>query len=88
MTQFYFPDELTSDEIQIFGEEYFHLVKSYRVKLKEKVRLFDGKGNVYLSEVIDIKNDQITLKILTKAKYEKKKKYYYYFSKYNKTRQI
>ncbi|MFQ3675361.1 MAG: RsmE family RNA methyltransferase [Endomicrobiia bacterium] len=73
MTQFYFPDEIVSDEVQIFGEEYFHLVKSYRIKLKEKVRLFDGKGNVYLSEVINIKNDRITLKILTKAKYEKKK---------------
>jgi len=75
MTQFYFPDSISSDEIQIFGDEYLHLVKSYRVKLKEKVRLFDGKGNIYFSEVKDIKNDKVILKILTKEKYEKKKNF-------------
>jgi 16S rRNA (uracil1498-N3)-methyltransferase len=73
MTQFYFPEKIVSNEIRLSGEEFIHLVKSFRIKIKEKVRLFDGQGNVYFSEVVDIKKNYLTLKILSKKSFEKKK---------------
>lgn len=72
MTQFYYPQKISSDEITLEGEEAYHLIKSYRVKTKEKIRLFDGNGNVYLAEVVNVCRDKVIVKILTKAYYERK----------------
>ncbi len=74
MTQFYYTGSLEHSEIKIENEEQQHLSKSHRVKKKEKIRLFDGKGNVCYCEVINVTKNFVELKVLTRIHYERKEK--------------
>ncbi len=67
MTQFYIPDiDKNSEEVIISSEETLHIIKSYRVKTGERIKLFNGVGDVFYGIVKKIADNVLTVKILEK----------------------
>lgn len=59
---------IRSSEVFLRGDEHHHLSKVARVKPKQKVWLFDGKGSEYLARVEEIASENTRLRILKQKK--------------------
>jgi 16S rRNA (uracil1498-N3)-methyltransferase len=65
MRNFYIPPNQTLDDIiLISGEERRHIVNVLRLKPGEHIRIFDGCGNEYLTQLRDFKDDTVVAEIL------------------------
>lgn len=77
MTQFYIP-YLKEDNnyVIVNGSEFHHIVKTYRAKLNDVIKIFNGKGLVCDAEVSLIKKDEVHLKILKKSIFTQEDKFF------------
>ncbi|GBE38571.1 MAG TPA: 16S rRNA (uracil(1498)-N(3))-methyltransferase [Nitrospirae bacterium] len=62
------PDELTSEQITITGEQAKHL-SVLRVKPDDQVFIFDGVGNRYTCEVLQSHKKEVTARLIKKEPY-------------------
>lgn len=75
MSQFFSPPEsVKGDKIFIEGKEAHHLLKVMRLKLGDRVTIFDGKGKTYLGVIIEERKKSAVVSILSKRKLEKLEK--------------
>ena len=56
--------ELHQNIICIDGEDVKHIQKALRLKKKDRITVSDGAGKGYLAEIIEVKNDQVAVKII------------------------
>ncbi len=67
--QRFFKDEIIEkNSIILTGDDKNHIVKSLRMQVGELVVVCDGKLNDYVCEIVNIKKDQVLLKVLKKGK--------------------
>jgi 16S rRNA (uracil1498-N3)-methyltransferase len=59
-------DEKNS-KLEVKGYDYKHLVKVLRKKIGDKLKITDGKRNIYVSEIVEIKSDSLRCRILSKS---------------------
>lgn len=60
-------DRFYSPDLEnIKGDEFHHLVRVLRYNIKDKVLVFDGNGNEYLCEIVEIEKNSAKLKKLEK----------------------
>ncbi len=76
MSQFYIPDITEHQEIATITKqsEVRHILKSHRKKVKDIIKIFNGKGWVFKAEIEETFKDKIICKIIEK-KYIKPKSY-------------
>jgi len=65
MHQFYTPD-ITSTTYTLSEEESKHCIRVLRLKLGDTIQLLDGKGTVFLAEIIDENAKKCAVKIIDK----------------------
>lgn len=58
-----FLNSLTRGEAQLVGNEAHHLQKVLRVKLGDKIKVFNGQGLEASAEVLALENGKVTLKL-------------------------
>lgn len=68
MTQFYVPDITEYQEIATITEqsEIRHILKSHRKKLKDIIKIFNGKGWIFKAEIEETFKNKIVCKIIEK----------------------
>ena len=59
----------SSEDIVLNKKNSHHLKNVLRVKAEQKVTLFNGRGDVFISVVKIINNNEIILKIISHEKY-------------------
>jgi len=75
MSQFFSPPEnIKGNKIFIEGEEAHHLLKVMRLKLGDRVTVFDGKGKIYSGVIIEERKKSAVVSILSKRKLKKLEK--------------
>ena len=70
--QIFYLKNIKSDFLE--GQEYNHCYNVLRKKVRDKIKLTDGKGNLYSAEIQEIKNRKIHLNKLKIIKSIKKNK--------------
>ena len=60
-------DLAISNTVQLEGASAHHLTNVLRVKLGDCINLFNGDGHHYLSKIIQIKRQQLTVEVLTQS---------------------
>ena len=71
---FYTPD-ISSDIYTLSEDESKHCVKVLRLKQGDKVRLIDGKGKLYISEIIDNHPKRCSVKVVEVIEKKSRKDY-------------
>ncbi|MDD5361494.1 MAG: RsmE family RNA methyltransferase [Ignavibacteria bacterium] len=59
-------DEKNS-KLEVKGYDYKHLARVLRKKTGDKLKITDGKRNIYTSEIVEIKSDSLKCRILSKS---------------------
>ena len=59
-------DGFWCDPVEIYGEEANHMIKVLRMKVGEKLTLFDGDGNCVDGEIEKIENKMVFVKVLNR----------------------
>jgi len=72
-------ENMTNDDVEIFGDDLNHLSKVLRLKIGDKVELSDNDKYKYSAEIINIKKDKAILKILNKTEIRKSLVNYFLF---------
>lgn len=70
--QFIVSSEISNKEFLLDEEESFHLKKVLRLKIGDKVKVFDGKKK-WVCEIIEFKNDRVLLRPIIKTEPATKK---------------
>lgn len=63
LERFYFPDGFGSDRLWVGGEEAHHLATVKRVRVGERVELFDGKGNACVAVVREVAKGRVLAEV-------------------------
>ena len=76
MSRFYVPKEsIKGNRIYISGKEAHHILDVMRLKLLDKVVVFDGTGSEYTGIVKEIKNRLLSIEILETRENAREEKY-------------
>lgn len=59
-------DGFWCDPVEIYGEEANHIIKVLRMKVGEKLTLFDGDGNCVDGEIEKIENKMVFVKVINR----------------------
>lgn len=59
------PQSLDTDPVSLEGEGFKHLAKVLRLRVGDKVELFDGEGRAYLGEIQEIGRDRAWISRVT-----------------------
>jgi 16S rRNA (uracil1498-N3)-methyltransferase len=63
------PEELTSDEVVITGDNARHLVLVLRIEAGEPIEILDGNGHKYTCTVNNVHKKEVVVRILNKENY-------------------
>ena len=64
------PENISNNEIRISGDDYKHIVKVMRHSVGDEIYVTDGKGEIFLSTIEDIKKDFLVASEKKALKYE------------------
>ncbi len=62
---------IENNENIIKGDEFYHLTKVLRKRNRDKVRLLNGKGEIFFGEIFKIEKDRAFVNIFEKKTYKK-----------------
>ncbi|MEG6520769.1 16S rRNA (uracil(1498)-N(3))-methyltransferase [Desulfotomaculum sp. 1211_IL3151] len=58
------PEQINSDTALIKGPDVKHISRVLRMAVGDSLTLLDGRGNVYLAEIVEINKEEVQCKIL------------------------
>lgn len=61
------PENISNGTFSIDGDEARHLIKSFRVRVNEQLRLFDGKGRSFTGVITSVGKHSLSGKILSET---------------------
>ncbi len=60
--------DIKENQVTIKGDEARHIARVYRLKEKDKIKVFTGKGREYLTEIIQASKKEVTGRILKESR--------------------
>lgn len=76
--ELFFSENVFSDSIILSDDEFHHCTKVFRKKINDEIFVTDGKGNLFHCNIVEIKRNQLTAKIiLTHSRQEKFPNYFF-----------
>lgn len=71
MSQFYIsPEEICEKTVRITGGTSRHLLKSLRIKIGEKIKLFDGLGHAWQALITDFSKEEVYCRLIQEIQHK------------------
>lgn len=67
------PESLSNDVIELSGTEARHAISVLRVKAGEVIRLADGKGKWVDGEIVELRKESLSVRVMTRGEDQKPK---------------
>ncbi len=76
----FFTSDIIKNTYTLSQEESKHCIKVLRLKIGNKIQLINGKGKLFICEIIDANPKKCSVKIIETIKKENRKKYKFYIA--------